>query len=376
MGEIEAKSYSKEQHTMIMQNLAYALDKEKLSSRRKLSDEFKRKGIILSQGVISGCITEKGKGIMSIAVLRDICQFIDVSMDDITRPDYIAKVEAKKNDEDINVHDFLHNLFARKRSFLYDVDENDQEFRGVANTTFHCYFTPTQHKDTKPLSGVMKLSVKNSVCFASFCLNTGKLDERTKKPLMKNYDGILLLSTKVNCYYCILIGDVVGEMCFMSFRYLSLNGSLMDCRIAEVLTTSSGEDRYPTTHRMLISREKIKSSDLSLILPHLKQNSSDVFITEQDLKSLSPKSESDDCVVAEILRNTDAAKMVYILKENHIRSRSEIKGMSDSDILTLITQIRSLSLADRYNKVSRKLDENVRNLLITKGYFTQQSSDE
>ena len=137
--------------------------------------------------------------------------------------------------------------------------------------------------------------------------------------------------------------------------------------MAEVLTVSAGESHYPTVHRMFFSRQPLKEQDLNLVLPLLNMNCSEIILSEQDMVSLK----KENLIPQEILNqleNQVVPKRFYSFKENLIRSIAELSG-EKKKIPIYISILRDKALKYRYNKVSKKLDDTVRQLLISQGYY-------
>lgn len=200
----------------------------------------------------------------------------------------------------------------------------------------------------------------------------------------------------------------VDELCFLTFRYIHINNRHrhLECRMAEALTTSSGGDStYPTVHRMFFSREALNEDSLTLICPHLLLNNSVITIEYSELWKVARMSDEYENVIRHIVAissacdfripplNSESANPIgyfyipdpeemsdrktmrpamYIFKEDLARSTAEI-FLSKEKIHVFISHLRSHAYAFRYNKVSKKLDENVRKLLKGVGYFSENN---
>ena len=82
---------------------------------------------------------------------------------------------------------------------------------------------------------------------------TGKIDVSGQK-ITKNYTGDMIISVSFSSCYCSLINSEIGELCFLFFHHMFLFSQEIICRVGGVLTTSSGSNRRPTMHRMVISK--------------------------------------------------------------------------------------------------------------------------
>ena len=79
--------------------------------------------------------------------------------------------------------------------------------------------------------------------------------------------------------YCILMNDLISEMCFFSFRFRIFQTKDMACRIGLVLTVSSGEDRTPIVHKIFLSRKKIDKKLREVMIPVLRFGNKDMIIS-------------------------------------------------------------------------------------------------
>lgn len=61
-------------------------------------------------------------------------------------------------------------------------------------------------------------------------------------------------------------------------------------------------------------------------------------------------------------------QMMYVLREDLVRNTARLY-LSGADVQIFISQMRKYSYLTRYNKVSKKLDDNVRKMLIGLGYY-------
>lgn len=60
---------------------------------------------------------------------------------------------------------------------------------------------------------------------------------------------------------------------------------------------------------------------------------------------------------------------IYFYKEKDIINSAQKYLATKEEALEFVMQLRANSYAYRYNKVSTKVDENVRNILLSKGYY-------
>ena len=237
---------------------------------------------------------------------------------------------------------------------------------------YYCYYYSTVATENKTnnikdslISGELNIEPCGNKCKATLKINTKMLD-KCGNPQFKIYSGNAVFCPSIQSVNCILALPE-GEFCFIIFRYSHLNIKKQECRLAEVLSTSSTPDkRYPITHRMLLSNEKIREEDWEIIAPHLWMNSSEILISKTDLSVLGKESESYGRVVHEILQQD--SKSMYCVSENTVKEISK-KYLALEELSLFITKLRSHSFAKRYNKVSTTADAEIRNVLLQKGYF-------
>lgn len=146
--------------------------------------------------------------------------------------------------------------------------------------------------------------------------------------------------------------------------------------MGEVLTAAAGsEDRYPTTHRILISSQEISDQDINRLLPILHLIDSKIFISQHELEQMMCDNSPYKNVLNRVLSNPELKAIPYYeIRENTLRTtmRDMHHGKS-SDALPLILEARSRAVACRYNKVSKKADKTVRELLRRWGYYKREN---
>lgn len=149
------------------------------------------------------------------------------------------------------------------------VDPAHSQFAGYIQD-YYCYYYPThssENKEAKLLKGILRLEAKNTYCKATLTINTNTVDDNGNINY-KVYTGYAAISATVNSMNCIMYSNALCEFCFIMFRHFKLNFGKQDCRIAEVLSSSSAaEDRRPTVLRMFLSKENIRDEDLKVIAP-------------------------------------------------------------------------------------------------------------
>lgn len=246
----------------------------------------------------------------------------------------------------------------------------DMAFRGY-KCSFYSYFTPTNSKESNILKGQISFTDSVSSVHAHYELDTG-LRAADGKPILKVYDGTLVVSTSVNSCYCILSSADVGEMSFIIFHHYSLNHNDKDCFLALAATTSAGnDDRRPVTHRMLLSREPIRDEDLSVLASFLQLNSSDIFIPKLDWEETAKSNPSYSEVMRHMREGVELQPIeLYKIRENTIRTTfHDVTHLPEVKAVQLISDLRSRAFSYRYNKISHKAEDIIWNYLKEHGYY-------
>lgn len=198
-----------------------------------------------------------------------------------------------------------------------------------------------------------------------------KLEIDTKKNAYKVYEGYAVISSAVNNIHCTLRSEKIGEYCYIIFRHFHLNFAKQDCHMAAILSTSSAgssRERYPAVLRMFLSREEIKEEHYKFLAPHLWLNYSQITISEEGLLNLRDISDEYSEIVDDLFNKTES-KLMYLFKEKDVVSLAK-EHLEGADVVKFITELRLQSYAYHYNKVSDTVENTVRNLLLSLGYYT------
>lgn len=327
---------------------------------------------------------------ISAATVALMCDFFGITFDNLISEDFDPK-EYKKNDSEahkiyLNIEKLGHKIATTAKEefpeFYFDFENNDtiefspknRFFRGYFQN-YYCYYFPTSSKESsvgKILYGRLELSDAGNYCKATL-----KIDTSGKYPAKesdfrcdKEYVGYTVISSSVRNVYCILFGNDPGDFCFIAFRYMFLNKQDLYCRIAEVLSSSSGnEARRPTVLRMFISNTHIKEEHMPFIESSIHLNYSKIAITPKALKKLSTISDKYKNVVDSLIENNKKDLLYVFDEKKDLNATAEKYSFSDEEVLEFVSRLRNLSYSYQYNKVSDSSDDNIYNLLSAKGYF-------
>lgn len=240
--------------------------------------------------------------------------------------------------------------------------------------TYYCYYFSTvssENKRQQPvdaiLSGTFSLEADGTKCKALLSIDT-KTQDDNGDPNYKIYTGKAVFCPSIQSVNCMLCNKE-GEFCFMIFRYSHLNFKKQECRVAEVLSTSSTPDkRYPIVHRMILSQKELRTEDIKYIIPHLQFNSSEIAISASGLASLARVSDEYGGIVKEILNRE--SEPVYVLDEGDI-AKIAGRSMNHDTISRFISELRTYAFVHRYNKVGRTVDATVWEILGDLGYYNR-----
>ena len=325
-------------------------------SQNRLKDILENAGLNINQGNISKYLN--GKQDIPLSFIIKICELYNISI--------IELASSPADFQQQHIYASNNNILAYPVILgkQFTTNPNDGEFNGYLQK-YYCYFFPTLSNEDKLLTGELELNNKQNYCQALFTLKTNSKSQN--QPITKHYCGYAMLSKMVGACYIILGSDDEGELNFISFRHFTLRHQLLDCRMAIVLTTSAGERHFPTAHRMLLSRTPIEDIDLQTLQPHLHLNDNRIQIDARDLEELRQISKEYTDIINHILARNQAHQF-YEFREDFIISNAQ-QFLSKSDLHIFLSDLRSKANNARYNKVSNKLDENVRNYLLSRGYY-------
>lgn len=412
---------SNEKYSKIIATNIRKILKSKKWSQNDLCKELNENGLCITQNTLSKYIPQNKdlQPIIPISLLILCCKIFDVDIEKITSLDYDPDQDIlpesfsninnliEETNENVDFADFYAAGIA-KASKKFIVNGNDEAFNGYYQT-YYCYFYPTISSEIELLTAELELKKENDICKAHLKLNTGRY--KNGAPIYKFYSGLMVIIEKSKSCYCILAREKTkhtNELCFLNFRYIPI-GDIhrnLDCRMVEVLTTSAGGDSsFPTAHRMFISRFPIEDNHIPLILPHLYLNNSMITIEEEGLIKVACISDQYGEIIKkiitlisgtnaeqlEILQKIDAIKsqnqiateeivssvrrVMYLLKEDLVRNTANL-CLSKQQTQIFISTLRSYSYAFRFNKVSKKLDDNIRKMLIGLGYYPYGKTEE
>lgn len=243
-------------------------------------------------------------------------------------------------------------------------DPSHLAFNGYVGK-YNLYFKSTISTEEEILHGVLEFlpSKDNKSCNVDLLLYTGKTKDGNK--VTKHYTGNMTISLSMSSCYCTLISEEIGEMCFLVFNHMFLFNEDLVCRMACALTTSSGGNRRPTMHRLLICKDELnisdsQSEDFKFLSGHLRLNSSDIIISESQLSAIENDEKRSDIIeTIKKIKENGKKETFYKIDEASIRSAQ----YGTDKMIDIISTLREYSIACFNNKISSKSDEYVYNYL-------------
>lgn len=392
--DITYKKADKILNKIISTNLQALIEARGLSQAQFIRELSKSK-ISITRSYWNKLLNHPETSHISAAFALSCCDFFGISLHNLVSTDFdteeyiyndtpahkeylnIKALIAEKEKEHTR-SSFVEQTLAKNANFLSPFDHSslvtdptNALFSGYIQD-YYCYYYPTHSSENKNaeniLKGILHLEKSDIYCKATLTIDTKTADDFGQTNY-KQYDGYAAISPTVNSLTCIMYSDSLCEFCFLMFRYFKLNFGKQDCRIAEVLSSSSAdESRRPTVLRMLLSKQEITESDLKLVSPALFLNYSTIAITEDNLKKIGNFSEKYNQIIKDVLQDTKP-QAVYFCKEDNVSAVAQRYLTSKEEIAEFLMHLRSLSYSYRYNKVSPKVDTSVRRILLSKGYF-------
>lgn len=228
---------------------------------------------------------------------------------------------------------------------------SNRVFRGYLGK-YNAYFYPTKGDEGELIRGELYLSESPfGQCQAKFRIFTKRFLNGVKDEVIKEYIGNMVISLNMSACYLVLRSEKNGEISFMTFRYMHMNEYELVCRIALALTTSAGENRRPTAHRILLTRKDLSEQELDLLRSQLLMNAEKIVIDREELNQII---DQFGC------KPEEKQRFFSVIRPNHycVFDESLFNEMFFDEVKKkeLICKVRNASLSARYNKVSDKAD--------------------
>lgn len=323
----------------------------------KLERAMRQKGIIIRQETISKL--EKG-----VSNLYPDAQTIRAVADCCGVPKGAAEIYLQ------NLQSECAKKVRRKKPLKFEFEggsslimNGDSQWYEAYHGEYYCYFHSTNSQDAKIVYGKMVLSKAEHLCRASVTINS---KGPRSKPI-KTYEGVFLINTHYQVWYCILVGKSRQEFCMMVSNHIKPTVENNTFNIALVITTSAGSTKRPTMHRMIFSRKQIPKQKLELMQSQLRLNSDQLLIQEDALdrldKAMEQKLQSESLSreqreeyesvrnAIKVVRKSGQRKVYYSLSESVLMDDRTIHD-NQKQRSRAVAHIRSESDTPYNNKVS------------------------
>lgn len=236
------------------------------------------------------------------------------------------------------------------------------------------YFFPTRTNEPEELIEA-KLEISSDNSFRSI------LRVPVPEGADKEYDGHLVLSKKTNTAFLSMIGTN-GEMIQFTFNDPHTNQNKLRFCISGLISVSSGDaKRMPTLSRAVICESELSSEGIKYVKANLRLNSKYINIHEEKLLStltsfLHHAGIEDINDICSRLQYAFKARTYYSLEEQYLLNTFRLEnGFSDSQIESLIAELRNNSMSSINVKIPRSLDARLYLLLTEKKMFMPSSPE-
>ena len=237
----------------------------------------------------------------------------------------------------------------------------------ITEKPFFLYLFSTISSEHALLEGTIKFedTEYHNYCKATMSISTGLVADGIQ--VVKDYCGELIVSLTMVACYCILINSDIGEICSLNFKHSFLFNQKLICRVATVISTSSGSNRLPIVQRALISKTELhvndeQHPDYEFVRGQLRLNDSEIIIKNDRLKRIHGHYASDEQLKGFFKESFDNNNInvenlddagYSVFDENKIRAINiplDIKARG-------ISILRNGSISPKYNKISTKTEE-------------------
>lgn len=313
---------------------------EKAFEQKKISN--------LERNVSNVRLTEAG-----IRAIQSVCQLSD----DIVAPllEEIANAPAQARTSSCPVH------IQEKGQLSCKVSDPDSALGGYCGE-YNCLFVSTDSASPDLVEGKLRIGAdpdRSGQCLAHMTIYNNKKE-------IKWYSGPFFLNQHYRTWHCILVGEKRQEICMLTASHFNATLLSNQYNMALSLTTSSGVQKRPTVHRLLISRKPIPQEAHKLIRAQLRLNTDSICIEEDALAELEKDTlqhleaavEEKDAlkyraVLKCIARIRGAKQRVYFtIDESIIYDSQEIAEKQEVRSF-VVSEIRSYTPNMYYNKVSQ-----------------------
>lgn len=240
----------------------------------------------------------------------------------------------------INEENVFRKLHVVGHSFI--TDPYNEAFEGYLGSYHTIFCSTSPFENNRVLRGKITFnpSERGDICEALFRLNTGEKDLKGN-PIMKCYQGQLIISSRMGVAYCVLSNEKIGELNMIEFRHRSFLVKQAECRLGLVLTVAAGETKKPVCHKMFLSRMRLPEESLHKFVPFLKQESEEVYIRKKELLMLE-QDEYPELKLEDLLNRCDSDEYIMV-DEKTLRKGRRLSRVEVAELLSVLKEISSSS---------------------------------
>lgn len=320
--------------TYVSENILYYMKKRKMG-QQQLVQKCKELGYQISQPTISNAI--HGQANTTISTLSIICAGLDINLSDLF-------VMPSDNSIDfISENDVGNNLLI--------TNPKDPAFAGFLNDYF-VYFYQTSGDMPNIVNGTLSFSPSADGDYCCASLKIPVNSDTSENISYKKYNGQLIISKPMRTAYCQLYSKTLGEYYQIYFRHWYILNNSLKCTMACALTTCSGSNRRPTLHRICLSKAAIDDSHMKILKSQLLLNDGNIILSHSNYHNFLQSESTPEKYKTLLKQNTYFERCIAFKESTLLNS-----NLSIEEKLDLISSLRVLSTAQKYNKVSKRTED-------------------
>lgn len=342
---MDTKGYISKYQERIGENIKELMKIHNIT-QKEMKEKCEKAGFDISQATISNA--KRGHGNITISNLLAIAYALNVNiMEILDVPCALITDESNKRDPLLNMEG---EMFITNPESAYI-----KSYLGK----FHVLFYKTSGTSDDMVKGILEINPgKNKMsCEVTLRLDVNEVT-RLGEEIRKVYKGQLISSPAMRSVYIFLFNSQIGEASMLLLQQIFVSYHQVETAMAVAITTASGANRRPTVHRMCISRQEVKAENMDYIKGQLLMNTSDIILTNEQIENIF----SDNNIPVsfkKLLKKAVTRGNCYCIPEADLVDTS----VSDNEQMRIISYVRSQSTSPKYNKISKKTDEVLYNIL-------------
>lgn len=328
---------------IIGENITYYMQLKEMT-QLQLVQKCADLNLSISQASISNAI--HGNSNTTLAVLSKICAGLEIEISDL--------FQANSN----NTNGSMSSKPSSEIPFPTEIlltNPAHSAFQGYLGD-YYIYFYKTVGNSPVLIHGLLNFSPSedSKYCNATLTILTGdsQIVDNQSAPIEKKYTGQLFISTTMHTAYCQVYNKKFGELYQFLFRHWYLLNNDLKCTMACAATTCSGSNRRPTIHRICLTRDPITQTQQDSLMGQLLLNDGDIIVSKSNVKRFlsNPKLPMP---FRTALKNSLQSEPYYLFKESSL-SNADIPEKKQFEF---ISRLRTLSTAQKYNKISKRTED-------------------